>query len=56
MSSDLNEVGAGRPVPAELEIEKRGYNPPPVSKVQRPAPTAPAPRPGVPVPATEEHS
>ena len=33
-----------------IEIEKHGYNPPPVAKVERPRPSPPAPRPSPPAP------
>ena len=32
-------------VPEPMEVEKRGYNPPPVTRVERPTPSPPAPRP-----------
>ena len=32
-------------VPESMEVEKRGYNPPPVARVERPTPSPPAPRP-----------
>ena len=30
-------------VPEPMEVEKRGYNPPPVTRVERPTPSPPAP-------------
>ena len=38
-----------------IEIEKRGYNPPPAAKVERPTPSPPAPRPSPRTPAPREH-
>ena len=35
-----------RQFPDGTEIEERGYNPPPVAKVDRPPPSQPAPTPG----------
>ena len=39
-----------------IEIEERGYNPPPVAKVERPTPSPAAPRPSPRAPAPREHS
>ena len=43
MGSERTESGTG--VPGSMEVQERGYNPPPVAKVERPAPSRPAPRP-----------
>ena len=54
MSSESVRAEAGRREP--IKVQERGYNPPPVAKVQRPKPTAPAPRPSAPAHAPRERS
>ena len=57
MASEPTDSGAPAREPVVIE---RGYNPPPVAKVDRPAPSPsppPAPRPSSPAPpATSEHA
>lgn len=43
-------------VPEPMEVEKRGYNPPPVMKVERPTPSPPAPRPSSSAPRDDRQS
>ena len=52
MGSERTESGTG--VPESLEVQERGYNLPPVAKVERPAPSRPAPRPRPSVPPPEK--
>ena len=54
MDSERTEPGTG--VPAPMEVQERGYNLPPVAKVERPAPSRPAPRPRPSVQPPEEQS
>lgn len=49
-------AGSGAGAREPIEIEERGYNPPPVAKVERPTPSPPAPRPSPRAPASREHS
>ena len=57
MGSEPTDPRTGAREP--MEIEERGYNPPPVAKVERPAPpppAPPAPRPWSPTSGPKEHS
>ena len=58
MASEPTDSGA--PARQPVVIEKHGYNPPPVAKVDRPPPSPPPPpasRPSSPAPpATSEHA
>lgn len=47
MDNESTEFATSEPI----EVEKRGYNPPPVTKVERPTPSPPAPRPSSSVPS-----
>lgn len=49
-------AGSGAGAREPIEIEERGYNPPPVAKVERPTPSPAAPRPSPRAPAPREHS
>ena len=52
MSSERTDSGAD--VPEQTEVEKRSYSDPPVAKVERPAPSRPAPRPRPSVPPQQK--
>lgn len=54
MGNERTESGMG--VPESMEVQERGYNLPPVAKVERPAPSRPAPRPRPSVPGPEKQS
>ena len=54
MGSERAESGTGAPKP--MEVLERGYNPPPVARVQRPAPSRPAPTPRPSTPPLEKQS
>ena len=54
MGNERTESGTG--VPESMEVQERGYNLPPVAKVERSAASRPAPRPRPSVPPPEKQS